>query len=223
MTTVFSKTDGPIALRDIELIPRLPGVYAWYSIPRLYKKDLADLERRIQSAPKSQDKQDIVTDFLNKFLFQSLRESPYRVKVSGQLKPAYSGEIAHIPSISQALILRIAHNPERLSYLAQILQSSAPIFASPIYIGMAKNLRKRLSQHKKLISLLIEDPKSHAIFGNDQGSPDHSFAYEAIIERQINPSNLHVYIKTVALDNSTSVVDVENILNRLYHPLCGRN
>ena len=51
---------------------------------------------------------------------------------------------------------------------------------------------------------------------------DHKFAHEVIIQRKLNINDLEVHIMKLEVEENIQV-DVENILNRLNYPLCGRN
>ena len=225
MTPMHPAVEGPFSLEQVSLVPKAAGVYAWYSVPYLYKKDLEDFERAVTSIGDETARAQFVRCFLDGFLFCAFKETPYRVSVQGPLKPTYRGEVPHVPSISESLVKRITLEPKRLSVLADVLKTSIPIFASPIYIGMARSLRKRLSQHKKLISELLENSSLRELAPDAriETQQDHSFAYEAIVIRRLNPNNLSVYVRSMDIEKSPYILDVENVLNRLYYPLCGRN
>ena len=95
---------------------------------------------------------------------------------------------------------------------------SAPMFASPLYMGMAGDLRSRLATHKALI-------ERYRRLYRQEGEPardsDSGFAWQ-VAKRRIPPDRLIVFTCTTAADNNIAV-DIENILNRIYYPILGRN
>jgi hypothetical protein len=50
----------------------------------------------------------------------------------------------------------------------------------------------------------------------------HTFAHEAMVIRRFDPNDLWVNVLQTALDHEITY-SVENILNRINYPLCGRN
>ncbi|MER9700761.1 hypothetical protein [Mesorhizobium sp. M0146] len=113
---------------------------------------------------------------------------------------------------------RIVEEPARLATIRQVLEASAPHFASPIYIGMSEKLRLRLKRHKALIEKYGELPD---IALSEEEQRDQSFARE-VRARNIPPSRLFV-VATVISGPPGTYVDIENILNRIHYPLLGRN
>jgi hypothetical protein len=138
---------------EIDLAPETPGIYAWYSRLVISKADIDDIVKRINEAKlvgevKAREE---VEDALDRFIFSPYRETPYQVALRGQLKPKFSGQVAHEPSKSESLVGRLAANPERLRAISEVLKTAAPWFTAPLYIGMAINLRSRLKQHRNKI------------------------------------------------------------------------
>ena len=197
------------------------GVYAWYYSPEITAFDLervmSQVDELLASAGSAAAKE-AVRLFLEKSIFQYFREQPYDAQLRGPLKPRYDGTIEHVPVLSESMLDRIVEDPRRLATIRAIMESSAPDFASPIYIGMSDCLRTRLKQHKSLIEKLGElpqpDPKSDL-------QRDHSFARE-VRSRQIPPTRLFVMTKVIS-DQPGTYIDIENILNRIHYPLLGRN
>ena len=125
------------------------------------------------------------------------------------------------------MVDRFANEPLRLKALASLLRAATPVFASPIYIGSSKSLRRRLLNHTKLINryregLLNLSPEEIEKLDATENKADHSFAREAGLIRRFDPNDLWVYtFDTNMADEYT--FDIENILNRINFPLCGRN
>lgn len=220
-------------LHDPTALPLLPGLYAWYYQPRLTQKDLATLFEKLQTQPEKQARKVMLEVFLEKFLFSPYREPPYTASLNAPLRPAYEGTLHAQTPVSEALVDRLEEEPTRLNHIKVVLEHTLPWFASPIYIGMAKNLRNRLRQHIRLIDQYLEQrTTAHDKFSErempiDREDEDvsiaHSFAYEVVIQRNFDVNRLCVYY--LPIDPLVSGIrnDVENILNRINYPLCGRN
>lgn len=204
---------------EIDLAPETPGVYAWYSRLVISKADIEAAIKRIAEAKKNGDlhARAEVEDVLDRFVFSPYRETPYQVSLRGQLKPKFSGEVAHEPSKSESLMGRLASNPERLRTISEVLKTAAPWFTAPLYIGMAINLRNRLKQHRNKI-VELRDLQGH---GSVDDTIEAGFANQ-IVARNFDPTNLFVHIAEVTVDTGEHN-DLENILNRINYPIFGRN
>lgn len=212
--------------REINQVPHEGGVYAWYFTPELTEYDSTEFVTQVLATKALDDKDASVRyieQFLEQHIFHYFIEQPYKAEVSGPLKPRYFGMLQHQPALSNTLVQRLIEKPERIKAIRQILASSVPNFSSPIYIGMSKDLGKRLARHKALIEKYQETPtlvvNIETMLEEDQR--DHSFAKEACA-RGIPPSLLSVIIEPV-VGIADEWVDIENILNRIHFPLLGRN
>lgn len=213
-------------LMELNEAPTSSGIYAWYYQIKLTDKDIASCIAEAKQAESEAERCQTVRDFLEQRLFQYYREAPYDVKISGQMKAAYEGSVNHVLPISIDLVKRISENPDRINSLKKLLYEAVPFFASPIYIGVAKNLRKRLQKHRTLIDKYSPDGMFDVYTPQDTDSEDdradHSFALEVSRQRNFNPNYLVVF--TMDFDAEENLhVDLENILNRINYPLCGRN
>lgn len=204
---------------EIDLAPETPGVYAWYSRLVISKADIEAIVKRVNEAKligeaKAREE---VEDALDRFIFSPYRETPYQVALRGQLKPKFSGEVAHEPGRSESLVGRLAANPERFRAISDILKTAAPWFTAPLYIGMAINLRSRLKQHRNKI-VELRDLQGH---GSIDDATEAGFANQ-VVARNFDPTNLFVHIAEVNVDTGEHN-DLENILNRINYPIFGRN
>jgi len=203
---------------DLANAPDEPGVYAWYYSPEITD---FDLERTIEGVRASSDKAEaerMIRSMLDERLFHYFREEPYTAALSGPLKPAYVGSLEHDSVASGSLVNRLAADPERLRTIRNVLALSAPMFASPLYIGMATILRSRLAKHKELIERFRSVvPRDGQIARNS----DAGFAWQ-VAKRRIPPERLFVFTCSTSSDDGTAV-DIENILNRICYPILGRN
>ncbi len=204
---------------EIEQAPETSGVYAWYSRLVISRADIEAIIKRVDKAKQVGDPQARaeVEDALDRFIFSPYRETPYRVTLRGQLKPQFSGEIAHEPSRSESLVGRLTANPERFRAISDILKTAAPWFTAPLYIGMAINLRSRLKQHRNKI-VELRDLSGQASI---EDLAEAGFANQ-VVARGLDPTNLFVHIAEVSLDTGEHN-DLENILNRINYPIFGRN
>jgi hypothetical protein len=208
--------------------PDTPGVYAWYYRIELTDKDIARCVESIDLAGDQDSRDEIMREFLNNHLFRFYKEVPYFVSLSGKLKPRYEGMIDQRSDVSQTLIRRLSANPNNLYELKSTLRSAVPLFASPIYIGVATRLRERLLQHVRLIDY-YQHIRASAVGNaqplqttNEEETSDHKFAYEVSMIRGFRSSSL--IVNTLELPVNDSIrYDLENILNRINYPLCGRN
>lgn len=206
---------------DLASAPASAGIYAWYYQPAITD---FDLNKAIATIAALRDTnragaEMAAREMLHDRLFRYFREDSYQAVVEGPLKPTYRGALEHTFEVSSGLISRIVDQPERLRSIRDILKGSAPIFASPLYIGMSSNLRTRLSTHKTLIEKYrlmrlkeVQQPRES----------DAGFAWQ-VAKREISPDRLFVYTCQTDSDDEDLAVDVENILNRLYYPILGRN
>lgn len=221
---------GAITLRwhEVAAAPEMPGIYAWYFKPELTDFDISSLIASLEGESAKCDdsfRRKLVRDFLVRRIFCYFEQKPYLVELSGQLKPKYRGEVDHQPDLdlSDALIDRILLDPTRLYRLKRPLDETTPMFASPLYIGMAdKSLRVRLTTHKRLISSMENTAAYTAalIADYELSFSDKTFA-ERVRSRGIPSSRLFVVLQ--AVDSSHDPNDIENILNRIYFPVLGRN
>lgn len=206
-----------------------PGIYSWYYRIELTDKDIENCIEEVELSASPAECESIVRTFLEDHLFRFYKEMPYMVDLSGPLKPRYMGTIDHSLEISASLVKRLAKEPKNLRELKQVLKLTVPIFASPIYIGVATSLRVRLLQHVQLIDSLqhlrasaVGDGSGVPTGGDSEQDRDHKFAYEVSMTRGFRPSSL--VVNTLELPvNDIIRFDLENILNRINYPLCGRN
>jgi len=203
---------------DVSDAPDAPGVYAWYYNPEITDFDLDKTIQLAEMAAGSEEAEKIIRETLEQRVFQYFREEPYTASISGPLKPVYAGSLEHKSGISSSLVSRLAANPKRLSNIRDALSQSAPLFASPLYIGMASILKRRLARHKSLIE---QFRSSVSLDSNENEESDAGFALQ-VAKRKIPPERL--FVITCSMPSSDgAAIDIENILNRIYYPILGRN
>lgn len=210
------ETARALAWSEIDQAPETSGIYAWYTRIIISTADVNQIitETNAAQAMGPAHARVVIESALDKFIFSPYKESPYQVAIKGQLKPKYIGEAVHEPVKSDALIDRLANDPDRIRVITDVLRGVAPWFTAPLYIGMAKNLRQRLRQHRNKI---VELRDQH---GRDS-SAEAGFANQ-VVARNFDPTNLFVHIAEVNVDTGEHN-DLENILNRINYPIFGRN
>lgn len=212
---------------EVPSIGDVPGIYAWYYMPEITQFDIGKLIESVRShiseGNRAAGHKEVET-FLEQFIFSYFTEEPYQTIMRGPLKPTYEGQLHHRPGMSTALIDRLVDDPERLRTVKAVLETSAPDFASPIYIGMSEKLGRRLKHHRKLIEKYRAkrpDSPFNPVSELRTDQRDQGFARQ-IAEREINPQRLFVMIRLIDA-GANHYVDLENILNRIHYPLLGRN
>lgn len=205
---------------EIDKIPQRPGIYSWYLKLHISKADIEDVMKKvIMIKDESHDEaRKIIEGFIFKFILNPYKEEPYEVLIKGKLKPRYNGLVYNDQNeISETLVLKILENPDVLYSLVNIISDVSPYFNSPLYIGMAADLRKRLKQHKSNIIKLKENGAEISFdLKNDAG-----FARQ-VVSRNMNYANLFVHVAYCDTDNLDPSI-LENILNRINYPIFGRN
>ena len=222
------------------------GIYAWYVVPYIAGDDQNSVEALINHIKN----------------FAKYTKIPTRgVEVSGSLSLALSGELNHrvfdpkpktdtknvgkkkeTPSHSDfTSVDKVLDIPEGRVALAQILQNSMPLLAAPIYIGIAKDLSKRLQTHTKLIKQYDNCKGELTLEEMENMDNDRTFAHR-VAKREIPEHWLWVGVQYVeemvptanhlsqgSRKNKTPeaiqrewIEAAETILNRLYHPVMGK-
>ena len=214
---------------EISSAPYAPGVYAWYYRTELTDKDIAQCIKDVEQESSESAQDDIMRLFLETHLFRYYKETPYSVAISGKLKPKYEGVVQHRSEASASLVRRLSSAPEKLYEFKKALKLAVPLFASPIYIGVAKQLRGRLMGHVRLIdqlrnlrATLVDDITTPSNGDITEEERDHKFAHEVSLIRGFTPSSLIVNTLELPIDESIRY-ELENVFNRINYPLCGRN
>jgi hypothetical protein len=203
------------AIRE-ESIPESQGIYAWYYCPHVSGPDAKKIIEFLKdNEQSSKDRKDAATKFLDDFYFIAFKQEPYDIKVSGKLMPAYEGTAEHVDQASSSLVKKILNDPEKIEEIRTAVNSLPHSFLSPIYIGMAGNLRVRIEKHKNL----IKKYKGGDYKGKIEDD-DHVFA-SRVASRGMRETHLSLAIKPIK--GQEVQTQIENLLNRISYPLLGRN
>lgn len=235
------------SIDSVSQAPEASGIYAWYATLDAGKMDWeldvvdgedAGIERlrsllrkqtsrynsrelsAIAKGAFSQTWQGSLVDQTSDALLKVLTNAP-------DLSSDGSYDKQKAPKLQDTLASR---NSRKL--LVSALQGAIPIFASPIYIGVAESLRKRLLQHANVITNLSADlsknPDERELLEKHK---DKNFATR-VISSGFSPNHLRVFTfnfdelakqeEIGSIDTRTVSESVEWLLNRWHHPYLGK-
>ena len=199
-----------------DLVPATPGLYAWYLKLEISEADINYFIEQSRDKP-SDDKISDLKKFLVAQLVKPLSPPSYTVDMKGKLQPEYTGIIEYVSSIDEKVLLRLAENQEKLTSCLKYLGQMSPAFASPLYIGMAKNLRVRIKGHCRLIE---QEAPNFLDLPVDWVEEDASFAKE-INKRGIEITSLMLNVMEIH-DPEVDPRDIEYLMNRIMFPILGK-
>jgi hypothetical protein len=204
--------------------PAGPGIYSWYYKPTITDFDLQEAIAEIRRRKEADDDAGAlatVRELLRSHVLEYFRQDDYSVRLAGPLKAPHYGSATHQQDPSEGLLRRIADDPERLYPLREILRATTPYFASPLYVGMSDSLKSRLQTHKQLIHRLRDAGLSVPDIGGAQ--PEDAGFAKRVVARRIPPDQLMVAYCEIPTLHSDLHTDAENLLNRMFYPVLGRN
>lgn len=244
MTPLSYDTFRRFRCDDLASVPTLPGLYAWYSV---IDAGPPDWEARIlegidQGAKHSRT---VLKSHTAKHRGPDLAidaQGGFSTTWRGTISDASNGSLQQIldpdPSVmppewnegAEPKLQATLDSPRRRRQLFNILLASSPVLTSPLYIGVAKNLNKRLYQHTQmLIKLSSALRKSSDEFDKVLANPKlkNQFAVRAV-ERRLSLDDLEVWVLPLESDEH----DIQEIrciaeaaewlLNRWHRPVLGR-
>lgn len=214
---------------DIANAPKLTGIYAWYFRPRVFHGvDKAGVKAAIGQ-------------FMNtKTRLEALVKVRYGLRLTGETDLDTMYGTADVPA-SEVISEAIDEAGGFIRFFIQTMMT--PVFAKPLYIGIAKVLFNRVYKDHYVDLTDLWDPTSAVsrYLSAHQGasvhevlsdlSLTHSFAVEARV-RGLHPRDLVVYVcptegfltldGTGANDDSPLLRTLEQVLQLLADPICGR-
>ncbi len=143
--------------------------------------------------------------------YKFFKTKDFQVQASSFLKEEYHGVITAQESIHPAVADK--------SFLEKITLKFSP----PIYIGITRDqtLQKRLNDHKLTLQKLINGA---TIIDESHESQFAGRVTKIIQEKELEIDETDFVVKILEVEGlSSEILDVENFLNRTYHPLCGKN
>jgi hypothetical protein len=221
---------------DVDEAPETPGLYAWYG---LLGAGPLDWELRIEHGEDAGEVtcRHLLHSHTTRFVPPRLEieaRSPFDIRLRGYLQDALADKLQAKFDDDEAkedLLSSILTKPTHRKWLLQALNAATPILSSPIYIGVAANLRTRLLQHAEAFYKLA-DARVHGLSDEHryQLLKNKNFAARAI-GMGFTPDTLSVWTLELSslCDDSTDAEILRKIaeaaewfLNRWHRPLAGR-
>lgn len=228
------------SMRDVDRAPESPGLYAWYVTFRAGPQDW-----KVSPGPNGDQ---AIEGFLNIIREYAGYYEPLPIELAGRgsygtkweglleqdfpLREPQDGSDKNRAEASSQLnkLLESLANEERRRVMTTILQRASPIFSSPLYIGVAENLRQRLGQHKNNYMKAYDWLREHPSDIDIVRARGKSFGARAAA-RGIAMEHLEAWIIDLANeeDNKTTKKHLRStaeaaewLLHRLYSPILGR-
>ncbi|MQS14745.1 GIY-YIG nuclease family protein [Streptomyces kaniharaensis] len=228
------------SMRDVDQAPESPGLYAWYVSFRAGPHDW-----KIKPGPNGDQAIEGFLNLLRKYAgyYEPLPiglagRGAYGAKWQGSLEldyplrePQDETRVNEDDAAKRLDILMDSLDTEdRRRIMATILQRSAPVFSAPLYIGVAENLRQRLSQHRRDYTKSYDWLRDHPEDAEEVKARGKSFGARAAA-RNIAMEHLEAWVIDLADEENDEVTkkhlrntaeSAEWLLHRLYSPILGR-
>lgn len=193
-----------------------PGLYAWYLRIQPGKSNLESSENFLKALKR---------------ITEQLRYPDLSMQLRGHLNLHLKGDLKHIwygheENQFSNQFQSILEQPEEREILADILALTVPLLTGPLYIGVSKNLSRRLRQHTRLIQEGYHERLS-PVDSKESLENDRNFA-ERIRQRKIDPNHLVVSLVYVSHPDISpsgirkTIENAETLLNRTFYPILGR-
>lgn len=169
-----------LTIADIPSLPESPGVYVWYVIPQIGRKDFEQQQGPLGTDLGNQALRRLLYDFSVNLRPRDLKTSAqsnfrdtWRGSLSAQLydhsvtkllTDEFSRDTFHYPG---AAIEQTLRNPSARKTLVENLHAVTPFFWTPLYIGTSSNLRVRVDQHARAIRQLYDRVCQQAVDNED--------------------------------------------------------
>ena len=199
-----------------------PGLYAWYLRIRVGRSNI--------ESPQNFSK--VLKKFTEQIQHPTLAmqvDGHFNLNMKGKLKHIWYGhnEYPFTENFQEML-----NHPEERKLISNILDLAVPLLSGPLYIGVSKNLQKRLQTHTRLIEKYSKEQQEDntpevSVDSPDSLKNDKDFA-ERIVEREIDPNHLIVGVTYVHHPNlppdriRKTVEATETLLNRIFYPILGK-
>ncbi|MFD6377627.1 GIY-YIG nuclease family protein [Streptomyces albidoflavus] len=235
---------GRYRMLEVEQAPESPGLYAWYVS---FNSSAQDWKTRPEGGidAATEGYLNLLRQYAGYFeplpitlrgsasyggAWSGLLELDHGL--SGTSEPSQSNDEAHASAQEkdrEALSETISSQDGR-RVLSLLLEQATPMFSSPLYIGVAENIRQRLEQHRKKYSQGIEWISSHPSRVDELHSRASNFGLRAAA-RGIAMEHLEAWVidlGDVADDGVPAKKlretsrSAEWLLHRLFTPILGR-
>lgn len=146
-----------LAFGDVSRAPQVPGLYAWYARPNLFKADIKSVVKDGEDVGQTRTRSVLARhtarfDPLPRKLYsRSAFGGKWRGEMSDHGRVRLRRTLLQIPPLQknsiEEKIYSATTTEEKRNYLSEILEAAHPIIAAPIYIGVTNNLKRRLREH----------------------------------------------------------------------------
>lgn len=224
------------SMLDVSHVPEVPGIYAWYVRFSASEQDW-QFQPSVQGDAAIPQFEDIIHRFGEQFQPPALKlhaKGAYQTKWDGELVLDYpfrgnQSETTTPSAVERRAIKQATETPRARRVVANILQRATPTFSAPLYIGVAEDLRVRLSQHQEDYNRAYDYIKAHPEDRERLQISGKNFGTRAAA-RDIAIEHLEVWV--IALDDESRDIpthelreiaeSAEWILHRIYGPILGR-
>lgn len=253
-TEVAPMSAGPVetpsmrlSMFDLDLAPQSPGLYAWYVHPQI----------PIPIWDSADDDEGAAATFIDALQRYALVHEPpaielrgtsaYDARWEGKIQMDYpfstfnglvqdahvldeASNTPHAEDSTGHSLFRVAHCRTKRDILARVLTQAIPIFSTPLYIGIATDLRQRLTRHKSDFTRIGDYLRNRPDERQKAIKQAKSFGHRAAA-RQVAMEDLEVWVLdlTTPLKSGMSADDIKDIthsaewyLHKLFAPILGR-
>jgi hypothetical protein len=201
---------------DIVDTPELPGIYAWYYRPPIFGNREAEILGKLITNPSR-----VKTEIALRYGLMWTTDSDVDVLYGTKRQPA-----------DKIVLEAVAGGGDLVESFFKSLM--LPYFAKPLYIGRSENLYQRVyKEHYVSLTELweLDTPVSKYLAGHpdatvkeviEQLNLPHSFAVEARV-KGLRTGDLRVCVCQIEIsDSQAELRRLEQILQLLADPICGR-
>lgn len=229
--------NGPTNIENVEDAPDTPGLYVWYGRLSVGPADWDESITESNADAKSQ-----LLKALRAHTIKH-RQQPLQLNATANFTTRWTGDLPPaLPdnwnddgtgtwaSDGENLLAKITSTNETRKKLLTLLDSSFPLFCSPLYIGLAieQSLRSRLGRHRSQLlrhwenlnrnpdyTIRITHPANFADRAIKLGfSPEDLYCYTIHLGGAEESENLN--------ENANLLRSAEWLLNRWANPILGR-
>ncbi len=223
---------------DVDRAPEAPGISAWYAVFRAGPPDW-----KLKPGPNGDEAIDGFLNLIRRYAgyheplpIDLVGRGTYGARWRGDLvlddplrapEQTADGDAGSVERTSR--LMGAVESEDRRRTMAKVLEMVSPAFSSPLYIGVAENLRTRLSQHKQSVTRAAEWLRDHPDDAEVVQARGKSFGARAAA-RDIPMEHLEAWV--IELDDQqgqlstkqlrTVAESAEWLLHRLYGPILGR-
>lgn len=213
-------------ISNVVLAPDLPGIYAWYAEVQLGQQDWVQQFEGDEDVGERR-----LRDVLDSFGYLLTRQR-LSVEARSHFSTRWRGDLeeyihSRVASANSKLYASTLEDSERRELLVSVISAASPVFAHPLYIGVADSLRVRLRQHSDeyfgLREAQRESPSDFEDYTNEQNFAQRAFRLG------LKEEHLSVFFKPIEVTGNLdreairqTLEAAEGLLNRWSMPLLGR-